>query len=99
MNILVPKEYLQDLQAVIKVLEEIAVSNNLMQQDDIYIQKPKQFGVGELPVTIFIAGAVTAWFTKKWADTYLWPELQKRIDNPSKKVVEWIVQAIEDKDR
>ncbi|WP_312339440.1 hypothetical protein [Anaerospora hongkongensis] len=95
MNVIVPKEYLQDIDSVFSVIEDIAVTNSLMRPGDMKLNKAKKLGIGEAPVTLFVASSVIVWFTKKWADTYLWPEIQKKIDSPSKAIIDWLVRIIE----
>lgn len=59
--------------------------------DDVKLLRPttKQFGGDEISlVLLLIGGASATWFTKKWADEYLWPILKKRLDKPSKRIIE-----------
>src|SRR5437016_337784 len=37
-----------------------------------------------------VSGGVSVWFTKKWADDYLWPIIKQKIDRPSKMLIEWL---------
>jgi hypothetical protein len=41
-------------------------------------------------VMLIIGGGAGAWFTKKWADEYLWPRLKRNIDQPSKDLLDWM---------
>jgi hypothetical protein len=51
----------------------------------------EQMHVSELiPPTLFVIGGVASWFTKKWVDTYVWPKLQRLIDNASRNLIEWL---------
>lgn len=94
MEVLIPRHLVKEFERMHPAIFDIAKEFGEIKKDDLQIIKPKQFAGGDTPATLVISSAVLAWFTKKWADTYLWPEIQKRIENPSKEVVEWIIRVI-----
>jgi len=44
--------------------------------------------------SIIMASSVIIWFSKKWIDTYLWPIVKDKIDEPSKDIQKFIEQQL-----
>ena len=36
--------------------------------------------------------ATAARFTRQWIDTFLWPLIEKRVDRPSRALVDWLLE-------
>jgi hypothetical protein len=47
-------------------------------------------GPGTMEMLLLLSGGAGAWFTKKWADEYLWPIIKRKLDRPSKALTEWL---------
>jgi hypothetical protein len=55
-------------------------------------------GPGAIEIILLLSGG-GLWFTKKWADEYLWPILRRKIDRPSKALSEWLDHVVTRGDR
>jgi hypothetical protein len=56
--------------------------------------QPSGIGIsaGDIPMAVFVVtGAAGTWFTKRWADEYLWPRMKTKIDEPSRRFVDWLL--------
>ncbi len=49
-------------------------------------------GVSGFAILLMVVPA--SWFTKKWIDEFIWPELRDKIDEPSKALAKWILSFI-----
>ncbi len=61
-------------------------------KDDVKIEKSGVQGAidGLSGFAFLILSIPSSWLATKWIDDYLWPEIKKRIDKPSKELVGWI---------
>lgn len=50
----------------------------------------RDLGPAEVDFLISLGGGAAAWFTTKWADTYLWPVLQKKFGKAAKSIMDVI---------
>jgi len=41
---------------------------------------------------LYISGSALGWLSKKWIEEYVWPVLRERMDNPSRKVINWLLR-------
>lgn len=51
-------------------------------------------GPAATDVLLVVSGLAGTWFTKKWVDEYIWPSVRRRIDRPSKSLIEWLDKTV-----
>jgi hypothetical protein len=47
-----------------------------------------------LPAVLVVSSTTLTTVTKSWVDTYLWPELKRRVDKPSRRFVTWLLDNV-----
>jgi len=71
-----------------------ALQNENITDDEIKIIRPqiKNLSPGDFgEIMIYLGSGAAIWFTDKWVETYLWPEIDKKIGNKSKALVNWLL--------
>lgn len=67
-----------DLRGVVEDVRHVSGCDLDIKQDEIVGRGFNLQNAQDAILIISAGGAV--WFTKKWADTYLWPVIQRRLD-------------------
>jgi len=94
----VPADIAQDVDAIVNVIRAEAEQQGHSADDAIRILRPQGKGMLPLPgvteTLILVVGGGTAWFGKKWIDTFVWPKIAERIRKPSEQAVDFVLSRI-----
>jgi hypothetical protein len=93
----VPAALLPEMEIFAAALQSAAKRDRGTSDSDVKLIRTdtKPLGPGELEtVVFFVSAALSAWLTKKWLDTYVWPIVQKQIDKPSRQLVDFVASKL-----
>jgi hypothetical protein len=92
----VPNDIAADVEEIVNVIRSAAEQHGQQADDAVRIVRPlgKEMVPGAIETVILIFGTGTTWFTKKWFDTFVWPEIEKRVRRPSQKAVDFFFGKI-----
>ena len=93
---LVPAEMAADVEEIVGVIQGVAQQQGQPWDNQIRIVRPqgRQMVPGALEGIFLVCSFGGGWFSKKWVDTFVWPEIEKRIRKPSQKAVEFVFSKI-----
>jgi hypothetical protein len=93
----IPGDLLPEVEVFVAAVQDAAQREPGVPPNEIKLirTEARPLGPGEIGTYIFyVSAAITAWLSKKWLDTYVWPEVQKRINKPSKRLMEFILAKL-----
>ena len=91
--LVVPQELNACIEDVAEAYREAIAASGAGTEEDVKLVRPNVKGLTPDQVVdyfILYSSVTGIWLTKKWIDTYLWPAIVKKIDKPSKALVDWI---------
>jgi hypothetical protein len=94
---IVPAEIAGDVEDIVDAIKTVAEQQGKPWDSEIRVVRPqgKQMIPGAMETLFLICSTTGAtWFTRKWIDAFVWPEIEKRIRKPSQKAVEFVFAKI-----
>lgn len=92
----VPTELAGDVEQIVKLIKDAAERDGKVEADAVKIVRPQTKGMvfGGAEVVFLLAGSGVTWFTKKWFETCVWPELEKRMRAPTKEALDFLFNSL-----
>lgn len=96
-EIIVPEEFNSEIESLLSLFNYSLIRSHSPTEQVFDFIKPHSKTIdGSIIIeSIILCTTVSVgWFTTKWADEYLWPDLKEKIDEPSKASVKWLLSQL-----
>jgi hypothetical protein len=93
----IPGDLLPEVEVFVAVLQDAAKRDPGTPPNEIRLirTQTRPLGPGEIGTAIFfVSAAVAGWLSKKWLDEFVWPELKRRIEKPSHRLVDYLLAKL-----
>jgi len=90
----IPSDLHDQADAVCDAIREAVGQSGVASRDDVRVIAPSEKGFysgDSVTVLLYLGTTAGAWFTSKWLDTYLWPQIKERIDGPSERILAFLM--------
>jgi hypothetical protein len=85
------------LEAEAKAFVEIVKNNKANSSQKVGVLTAQGKGLDAdmaLSALLWISSTLAGSLTESWIEEYVWPELKKRIDSPSREFIEWLKNSL-----
>jgi hypothetical protein len=95
-TIRVPSDLAQDVEEIVDAIKDAAEKEDQVADEVVKLARPrsKEMVLGGIDVLFLVVGTGATWFTKKWFDTFVWPELETRIRKPSTQAIDFVLKSL-----
>ena len=96
----VPPDIAEDIELLVQAIKDAAEGEGQAADDAVRTVRPQTRGmvVGGEAVLLLVIGTGLSWCTKKWFETLVWPELEKRLRKPTKEALDFLFDSLNWKD-
>lgn len=96
----VPSDIADDIELLVQAIRDAAEREGQAASEAVRVVRPQTKGmvVGGEAVLLLLVGTGFSWLTKKWFDTLVWPELEKRLKKPTRDALDFLFDSLNWKD-